>query len=167
MRRPLTPLASGPLAWRGLLVLLLATAAFGQFLMPSALPIPEAPRAPSPPAASGSGRDAPRRMVYAAIAEHPLFDPTRRPYVARKAPAPAPTSARAALRDYTLLGTVIGNGTRIAVLKPPAKGKTVFATEGQAVGGWILRQITPQRVRFANGAARYDMQFAEPRWPDR
>lgn len=164
--RRLLSSALAPIAWRSLLALALAIAAFAQLLLPSTLRIAAPAAVPLPPENAVRDRAAPRPEVYAAIAEYPLFEPTRRPYIAPKPPARA-TPAAVVLRDYTLLGIVIGDGTRIAVLQPPANGKIVFAAEGQAVGGWTLRRITPRLVRFANGAAHYDMRFAGPRWLDR
>jgi hypothetical protein len=159
-------LAMGPLAWRSVLVLVLAAGAFAQLLLPRNLPLP-APPVPAVLATPEGGGETSPRTVYAAIAEHPLFDPTRRPYVAPKAPEPATTSERAVLRNYTLLGVVIGDGTRIAILKPPANGKTLTATEGQAIDGWTLRRITPRRVRFENGVTHYDMRFTGLPWLER
>ena len=69
------------------------------------------------------------------------------------------------LHDYALIGIVVSKGIRIALLRPNAGGKTVFATEGQAVEGWTLREIRPDRLHFENGAASFDLRFASPRWP--
>jgi hypothetical protein len=157
--------ATGSLAWRGLLVLLLAGGAVAQLLLPSSLPLPPRTGATAH-ATSGTTVATPPSTFYAAIAEHPLFDPTRSPYVAPKPAAPPAAPALSPLREYTLLGIVIGNGARVAFLKPPADGKTVIATEGQAIDGWTLRRITPGRLRFENGAAGYDMRFAGTRWLD-
>jgi hypothetical protein len=155
--------AMGPLAWRSLLVIGLAIVALAQLLSAGELPRRSPAPATASPAASASGRETPPRTVYAAIAEHPLFDPARSPYVAPKAPEPPAAPTLSPLREYSLLGIVIGKGTRIALLKPPASGKPLTATEGQAVDGWILRRITPRLLRFERGGVGYEMRFAVPR----
>jgi hypothetical protein len=156
-------LAMAPLAWRSLLVLGLAIVALAQLVWPGELPRRPPTPAAAPPAASGGGPETPPRTVYAAIAQHPLFDPTRSPYVAPKVPEPPAVPTLSPLREYGLLGIVIGKGTRIALLKPPANAKTVIATEGQAIDGWILRRITPGLLRFEKGGVDYEMRFAAPR----
>jgi hypothetical protein len=161
-------LATAPLVWRSLLVLGLAIGAAASLLPAGTLPQPRAAPAPVAPANPEPGPAAPPPgTAYAAIVEHPLFDPTRTAYVAPKAPEPPAMPALSPLREYTLLGIVIGSGARIAVLKPPANGKTVIAAEGQAVDGWVLRRITPEGLRFENGGAGYDMRFPGPPWRDR
>jgi hypothetical protein len=156
-------LAMGPLAWRSLLVLGLTIIALAQLLWPGELPLRLPAPATASPAASAGGRETPPKRIYAAIARHPLFDPTRSPYVAPKAPEPPAAPTPSPLRDYSLLGIVIGKGTRFALLKPPANGKTVIATEGQAVDGWILRRITPGSLHFEQGGAGYELRFTTPR----
>jgi hypothetical protein len=161
-------LATAPMAWRGLVVLGLAIGAAASLLPADTLPEPRPLPAPAVRANPEASPVAPLpARDYAAIVEHPLFDPTRTPYVAPKVPEPPAKPALSPLREYILLGIVIGNGARIAVLKPPANGKPVIAAEGQAVGGWTLRRITPNGLRFESGEAGYDMRFPGPPWLNR
>ena len=102
---------------------------------------------------------------YPAIAAHPLFSPTREPYVAPPPPPPAAAAADSPLHDYRLLGTVVEGDTRIALLKPPDNRKTIRAVPGQIIDGWTLREITPDTLEFANGAERFSLHFPRPRWP--
>ena len=159
--------ASGPLAWRSLLLLAAGIAAAAQLLLPSTMPTyqpaPAALALPSPQ----TGDRPPPNTDYRAIAEHPLFYPTRQPYVSPKPPEPAVDSAPklSALSDYALIGIVVSKGIRIALLKPMFGGKTVMATEGQTVNGWTLREISADQLHFSDGAASFDLRFTNPRWP--
>ncbi len=158
-------LATGPLGWRSLAVLAAAIAVVAQLAMPVRLPAPD-PLAATQPAASLRARPAAARPAtrYPAIAEHPLFSPTRQPYVPPKAP-PVTVAARAPLRDYLLLGTVVEGNTRIALIKPPGRHGTIRAVPGQTIAGWKLREIMPDALEFENGAARFALHFSNPRWP--
>lgn len=163
--RRLGEFCTGPLAWRGLAVLAAGLAAAALLATPVRLPVREPAAAPAP--AASSVAPAPRQPAasYRAIAAHPLFSPTREPYVPPPAPAPANAAADSPLHDYRLLGTVVEGNTRIALLKPPSGGKTIRAVPGQIVAGWTLREITPDTLEFANGAERFALHFPHPRWP--
>jgi hypothetical protein len=158
-------LANGPLAWRGFAVAAIAMAAVAQLAMPVRLPAAD-PINATP--AAGVRRAAPPPHpagLYSAIAEHPLFSPSRQPYVPPKASAPAAVAEHSVLRDYQLLGIVVEGDTRIALLKPPDGHQTIHAVPGQTIAGWKLRQITPQLVEFENGTASLALHFSTPRWP--
>jgi hypothetical protein len=165
--RRLAALAAGPIAWRNLAVLAALLAAAVQLAMPMRLP-DAGPAAASAGAAALPAPPPPRRAAgYPAIAEHPLFSPTRKPYVPPPAPAPAATAAATALHDYLLLGVVVEGNTGIALLKPPGGDDTIRAVPGQTIAGWKLREITPDTLEFENGAARFALRFPHPRWPHR
>jgi hypothetical protein len=149
------------------LLLAAGTAAATQLMLPTATPIYRA--APAPPALLSSkpvGEPAPI-TVYPAITEHPLFYPTRTPYVVLKAPAPAASAAPELnpLHNYTLIGIILSQGVRMALLRPNAGGPTIFAKEGQSVEGWTLHEIRRDRLHFTNAGAAFDLRFTSPRWP--
>lgn len=163
--RRVIALATGPLAWRSIAVLAAASAAAAQLTIPAQLPGFD-PIGAAHPAATLLARQAPSPdILYPAIAEHPLFSPTRRPYVPPPAPAPAAVAASSALRDYQLLGTVVKGDTAIALLRPPASHETIRAVPGQSIAGWKLRRITPDALQFENGTASFALHFPRPRWP--
>ena len=167
MLHRITSLAAAPLAWRGLLLAAAGIAAAAQLVLPSTIPIYR-PAPASPALLSPQPADQPRpNTVYPEIAEHPLFYPTRLPFVGPKTPEPAAAAVPriTPLRDYALIGIIVSKGIRIALLRPNAGGKTVFATEGQAVDGWTVREIRPDRLHFENGATSFDLRFVSPRWP--
>jgi hypothetical protein len=160
-----------PLGWRSTVVLLAVLTAVWQLAMPVELPVSALP--PNAPAAAQAAADptAPVAHVYPAIAEHPLFYPTRQPWAppapkaAPPAPqAPAPTTVHP-LQKYQLVGVVISEGARTALLKPSDGGKTVTISEGQQLNGWTLREISRDAAHFESGGDAYDLKFPTPRWP--
>jgi hypothetical protein len=161
----LVEFCTGPLAWRGLVVLAAALTAAALLAMPVRLPVRQPATASAPAAPSAAAAPPQPAASYPAIAAHPLFSPTREPYVAPPAPPPAAAAETSALHDYRLLGTVVEGNTRIALLKPPDNRKTIRAVPGQIIAGWTLREITPDTLEFANGAERFALHFPRPRWP--
>ncbi|MGH7065378.1 MAG: hypothetical protein ACREET_14990 [Stellaceae bacterium] len=165
-------LLTAPLVWRSALVVAAALAAASQIAAPTKLTV-AAPASLAPSAAAeAAGRAAvlPRQASYAAIAEHPLFYPTRQPWVAPASPAapdrpvPPPKGA-SSLENYQLTGIVIGAHGRTAVLKTKSGSKTVILTEGQKLDGWTLRAIGPDQLRFEAAGSSFDLKFQSPRWP--
>ncbi len=155
------------IAWRGVVVIALAAAAAAQLVLPVRLPEAD----PIAAAAAVEPRRAaplsPPAALYPAIAEHPLFSPTRMPFVAPKVAPLAAAGGHSPLDDYVLLGTVVEGDTRIALLKPPDGHQAIRAVTGQIIAGWKLSAITPQAVQFENGTARLALHFSTPRWPHR
>ena len=170
MQRALAPLTA-PLGWRSAVLLLAVMTAVWQLAVPIELPV-SAPL-PSPPAATppAAASVAAVSSAYPAIAEHPLFFPTRQPWappVPKAAPPvpPAPVPAAAhPLKKYQLVGVMISEGARTALIMPSDGGKTVFISEGQQLNGWTLREITREALHFESGDAAYDLKFPTPRWP--
>jgi hypothetical protein len=145
-----------PLAWRGLLVLaaglaLAAEVAIRWEQAPGVAPAMLAgPGEKLGPAPSSPG-------VYAAIGEHPLFQPSRSPWTAPPAPSmvrtpPAPT-------DYVLTGVVISDSGRSAIVRPGNAPKTVLISEGQTLNGWTLRRIDAAGLHFEAGNQAFDLGF--------
>lgn len=166
--RRIAEFAAGPLAWRGMLVAAAAILAVSQLALPdrpaSWLPRASAP-APPPPPAVGSAAATPEHN-YAAISEHPLFYATRRPFVAEKQKAPPAASAPAKppLDGYKLLGIVIDEGRRLALVAPPDGGKAIHVAPGEIVDGWTLRKIAPDALFFEKQREHVELRF---RWAPR
>ena len=162
LRRTIT-LATAPLAWRSVLVLAAAMAVAAEWIAPRQA-AEFAPARGSPPDAALSSNPsaaAPPR-TYAAIAEHPLFYPSRQPWTPPPAIEPKPPPLKAGpspLANYTLVGVAITNANRVALLKSSTTAKTITVTEGRELDGWILREISRERLRFESGSATHDMRF--------
>jgi len=83
---------------------------------------------------------------FSAIAERPLFSPSRRPTPGEKA-APAGPGIE---QRYHLLGLINTGDTRRALL---AEGKRRFAiAEGAALEGWTVTRIEHDRVVLSSSA---------------
>jgi hypothetical protein len=160
-----------PLGWRSAVMLLAALTVVWQLAMPAQLPV--SALAPSPPTAAPPAADPVAQVspAYPAIAEHPLFYPTRQPWVppAPKAAPPAPQApvptASHPLQKYQLVGVVISKGARAALLKPSDGSKIVTISEGEQLSGWTLREISRDALRFESNGDAYDIKFPTPRWP--
>jgi hypothetical protein len=157
----------GGLAWR---FALLALGAAALFMALTAVPgrsdsgARVAGPAGAPAAGPGSDTAAPAGPAsYAAIAEHPLFYPSRTPWAPPPPPPPKPVStAPSPLTNYALIGVIVSGETRTALIRPPGANKTITIAEGQNLGGWTLQEITRTRLRFAAGDASYEMNFPKP-----
>lgn len=157
-------LLGAPLASRLALVLLAAILAVRELGAPSAPAVSATP----PPAAS---RAAPMHaattsragIVYPGIAQHPLFSPTRRPWLPPPTPAAREAAAPSPPASFTVIGTVISGGVRRAIVRPPNGDKTIVLAEGQTLQGWTLRRIGRERLRFENDGATYELRFPPPR----
>lgn len=83
-----------------------------------------------------------------AITERPIFSPSRRPAeVAGDVSAAAPVPAL----DMDLLGIVIWQGRRVALIRAKGNDEVIKITEGGTVDGWVAVGIEPERVLFRHG----------------
>lgn len=156
------------LAWRLVLVIAAAYALFAVWRAPAVdLPVPVQPTATATPAQAieaARNANAAGPASYSAIAEHPLFYPSRAPWRPPPPPAapPAKSTALAPLTNYALVGVIVSGDTGSALIKPRGGKKTIFLGVGQELDGWMLKEITRDRLHFAAGNATYDMNVAKP-----
>jgi hypothetical protein len=163
--------ATTPLSWRTVLVLAAVLAVASEWIAPREL-AQYAPALGTPinVPVEGGPATAPSTGTYPAIAEHPLFYPTRHPWAPPPPPATAPAAAQtgpAPLANYILGGVVITNANRLALLKSSNTAKTIALTEGRELDGWTLREIGRERLRFEFGGATYEMRFPLAQKPAR
>ena len=131
---------------------------------------------PAAPAAAAAGDPAPALPpqpssftlppieTYAEVAQRPLFSPTRQP--------PPPEAAQDALgksSGFALIGIIIVEDGRIALIqhgRPPVLARL---KEGQVVEGWTVQSILPDRVMLQHGATEHELKLrdrpAQPRQP--
>jgi hypothetical protein len=156
------------LTWRLVLVVAAAYALFVVWTAPVVdLPVRAQPTATAKPAhaiEAARNANAAGAAPYSDIAEHPLFYPSRVPWRPPPPPVapPAKSTALAPLTKYALVGVIVSGDTRSALIKPPGAKKTIFLGVGQELDGWMLKEITRDRLHFAAGNARYDMNVAKP-----
>ena len=96
----------------------------------------------------------------------PLFETSRRPI---EAPAPLPppqvepvTPAPPPVVDQnalSLLGVVASEGRTIALLKRNQTGQNIRVEVGDAVDGWTIVSIEPQRVMIRQGDTQIALQL--------
>jgi len=112
-------------------------------------PIEAAPAPPPREAQRPSGNPLwalPLRSL-SATRDRPLFSPSRRPPAPAVAAAPvveAPPTPRPAVAErptLTLVGTIIGNGDKIAIFFDPNSRSTVRLRLGDSSAGWVLRSV--------------------------
>jgi hypothetical protein len=142
----------------------------------SARRLPETDPAAIPAPAADAATESPRppsRDGYRSIVERPLFTADRRP------PPPSAetpvlagrsaTGARDAAGGIQLLGVVIEQDNRWALLKAGAQ-PAVLVAEGEQVNGWQLARVHPDAVLLKTGAEEQRLQItrkAAPRPPAR
>lgn len=83
----------------------------------------------------------------------PLFSPTRRP-PAPEPPVAAPVAISqpqpAALPDMRLLGVLISDAARVAILEDGATGKALRVRSTQKIGDWTVTVIDPVSVSLSS-----------------
>jgi hypothetical protein len=144
-------------------VLALATGLTAWLAVDGELVRPQSPEMTAAPAATASeSRVLAPMSAFAAIADRPLFAPTRRPLpqsppvapIVEAKPPPVPTPTLSA----ALVGIVISPDGRFAVLRWP-DGKSTTVAEGAAVEGWLLKQVMPDRALFVSGSTSTEVTF--------
>lgn len=91
----------------------------------------------------------PSRGEIDEIAARPLFSPSRRPFVAPKEDsAPAPVQS---LPSVQLIGVLVTEQQRAALVQNADGGDTSWVREGAAVAGWEVEKIEHSRVHLRAG----------------
>lgn len=118
---------------------------------PAALPAAAAPLPPAPAAAG-----LPPLGAFAEVLQRPLFAETRRP-----PPPEAAQDTLGAADGFTLLGTIIAGNGKSALIRYGRPPKLARLGEGQAVEGWTVREILPDRVLLEHGATRRALKLVD------
>jgi hypothetical protein len=102
----------------------------------------------------------PPMAAFSEIAARPVFIPSRRPIpppaaltlAAAPAPAPPPPPAPPPQINLTLVGIMIGDEGRYALVRSAGSQTVTTLAEGQEIGGWQVYLILPDRIvlRVAN-----------------
>lgn len=102
-----------------------------------------------------------------ATRERPIFDPSRRP-PPLALPAPVAQPIAAAPREdlkplrLTLLGTVIGGETQLALCQDQTTKETIRLKTGQNHEGWILRAVSRREAQFEKADQIATLVFPVP-----
>ena len=103
-----------------------------------------------------------------ATRDRPLFSASRRPRTPTVAAAPAPTPTMAAqppapeTPPFILLGTIIGENSRIAIFFNEALKTTTRIKEGESDSGWILRSVDPRSAILDGSGRTVTLDLPEP-----
>lgn len=121
--------------------------------------MPPSDQPPTHPPATAAGSDTVRFAMppadsYAEIETRPLFSNTRRPSAFAAATAQAHP-------NFVLVGTILSHDERDALIKHGQPARVDHVTEGQAVDGWTVDSILPDRVIFTNAGARLEVKAKE------
>jgi type II secretory pathway component PulC len=93
----------------------------------------------------------PAISTFSEFVARPLFTPTRRPPPTKTEPNIATTAPKP--ENLQLIGVIISEDERMALLQTPATGDVTRAVEGQTVGGWEVHAIKPAQVVLKRGNA--------------
>lgn len=122
-------------------------------------PVPPVPILEAEPAAEGGRAQSvsaasafrpPPQDAFAEIVERPLFSEGRRPPPAEAMPVGLPANL-ANLDRYVLIGILIKEGERVALLETQPGPTVVAVKEGEKLEGWQVIGITPNAVQFRAG----------------
>jgi hypothetical protein len=123
--------------------------------------LPIAPRVTAaPPVAlelprkEGTRYDPPAPQEFDAIANRPLFSATRRPFVpvAVEEDLPEPAAGPEATGPgIELVGVLLSDSQRAALLAPVGGGQPLWLYEGQAMDGWVIEGIQADRATLRQG----------------
>lgn len=103
--------------------------------------------------------------------ERPLFSPSRRPPEIEEAAPAAPSTPRvqaptgpnpADLLRYALVGTLIADPRRIALLRDPSSPDLIELRVGDRLHGWEVSEVTTQSVIFEQDGRSVELQIAAP-----
>ena len=105
-----------------------------------------------------------REKTYAATLERPLFVPNRQPAppVAAAAPPPPPTMQKG---QFQLMGTIITDEMRVAVVKEISSGKERQIVQGYTINGLQLDLVDGDRIVFTQYADSEEIRLKIQRSP--
>jgi type II secretory pathway component PulC len=125
------------------------------------LPVTRAAAPPADPVAPAALASfaVPDRGSLAVIVERPVFSESRRPSASEEGPAPA--------LDFTLVGVMISDRERSALVQSPHGGAVQRLAEGEEVDGWIVVDIEPDHivVRHDTSEAEMPLDYSAPAPP--
>jgi type II secretory pathway component PulC len=93
----------------------------------------------------------PAISTFSEFVARPLFTPTRRPPPTKT--EPNITTSASKPENLQLIGVIISEHERLALLQTLATGDVTRAMEGQTVGGWEVQAIKPTQVVLKRGNA--------------
>src|SRR5271166_1945188 len=132
----------------------------------------ELPADGKPPAAEAPATGNPLWAIpvskLSATRDRPLFSSSRRPPTPTVAAAPTP-SPPAVVKPvtpesppFTLVGTIIGENSRIAILLDENAKTSTGVREGDSASGWILRSVEMRSAILEGSGRTVTLDLPEP-----
>lgn len=118
------------------------------------IPTPTAPVRQAPPSADPAIPALPPQSAFSAIAERPLFSPSRRPA------ANALGVSDSAATRYRLLGLITAGGSRHALIADGSRRLEIG--EGSALDNWTVLHIEPDRVVLSSPQGEASLRMERP-----
>ncbi len=110
------------------------------------------------PATKRAGRPAELELApleeFQEISARTLFNSTRRPIEVLAKPLPAVVISPS---RYTVIGILISDGERMALIRRGAAGNYIRVRVGQEVDGWRVERILPDRVIIHKGGTKEEL----------
>ena len=103
-----------------------------------------------------------------ATRDRPLFSVSRRPRTPAAPAAPAPTATVFApppapeTPPFTLVGTIIGAESRIAIFYDETSKIASGVREGERASGWTLRSVDPRSATLEESGRVVTLELPEP-----
>ncbi len=103
-----------------------------------------------------------------ATRDRPLFSSSRRPPTPTVAAAPTPTPPAVVKPvapespPFTLVGTIIGENSRIAILLDENSKTSTGVREGDSASGWILRSVETRSAILEGSGRTVTLDLPEP-----
>jgi hypothetical protein len=107
----------------------------------------------------------PPRREFNEISARPLFFPSRRPFV----PPDAPAATQAAVPPpigVELIGVLLTEQERAALVQPQGEAEAHWLHEGQTVAGWSVEEIAADHVTLRDGDRLELVKLRADRAPD-
>jgi len=89
---------------------------------------------------------------YAEVTARPLFSQTRRP------PPEVPSGPPAQTSSFTLVGTILSERGRHALIEHGQPPRLERFTEGQEIDGWVIEKILPDKAVVRHGDTQEDIK---------
>ena len=101
---------------------------------------------------------------FRAMAERPLFSPTRRPPPAPATPldVPALPVLPPPAPNLTLSGVITGGGGGVALVRRPQDAAPIHVALGGTVDGWTVAEIRPRAIVLRRDARSVTVDLPAP-----
>ncbi len=96
--------------------------------------------------------------TYESLNDRPLFIPSRRS-VLRPADQSQTETSTEAPPDMVLVGTLIGNGRRIAMIRQASDTGIATVPEGESFNGWLVETVREDAIILVSGSEKRLLYF--------